>query len=125
LVPWPLGNDLFMDGLTETIDRVGELVEVGGVVIIVVGLTLALGAFVVNSFRDDQTSVYAATRRSIGRSILLGLEVLVAGDIIRTVAVDPTFTSVGVLAIVVAIRTFLSFTLELEITGRWPWQSSG
>jgi len=124
-VPWPLGNDLFMDGLTETIDRVGELVEVGGVVIIVVGLTLALGAFVVNSFRDDQTSVYAATRRSIGRSILLGLEVLVAGDIIRTVAVDPTFTSVGVLAIVVAIRTFLSFTLELEITGRWPWQSSG
>ncbi len=124
-MPWPLGNDLFMDGLTETIDRVGELVEVGGVVIIVVGLTLALGAFVVNSFRDDQTSVYAATRRSIGRSILLGLEVLVAGDIIRTVAVDPTFTSVGVLAIVVAIRTFLSFTLELEITGRWPWQSSG
>ncbi|HEX5365952.1 MAG TPA: DUF1622 domain-containing protein [Acidimicrobiales bacterium] len=47
---------------------------------------------------------------------------LVAGDIIRTVVVDPTFTSVGVLAVIVAIRTFLSFTLEVEITGRWPWQ---
>jgi uncharacterized membrane protein len=47
---------------------------------------------------------------------------LVAGDIIRTVAIDPTFASVGVLGIIVIIRTFLSFSLELEITGRWPWQ---
>ena len=58
----------------------------------------------------------------MGRSILLGLELLVAADIIRTVAVTPTFESVGVLAIIVLIRTFLSFSLELEITGRWPWQ---
>jgi uncharacterized membrane protein len=53
---------------------------------------------------------------------LLGLEFLVAADIIRTVAVTPTFRSVGVLAVIVVIRTFLSFSLELEITGRWPWQ---
>ena len=58
----------------------------------------------------------------LGRSILLGLELLVAADIIRTVAVAPTYESVGVLAIIVLIRTFLSFSLELEITGRWPWQ---
>ena len=58
----------------------------------------------------------------LGRSILLGLELLVAADIIRTVAVTPTYESVGVLAIIVLIRTFLSFSLELEITGRWPWQ---
>jgi len=65
---------------------------------------------------------YRAYRQLLGRSILLGLELLVAADIIRTVAVTPTFESVGVLAIIVLIRTFLSFSLELEITGRWPWQ---
>ena len=59
----------------------------------------------------------------MGKAILLGLEFLVAADIIRTVAVEPTFTSVGVLAIVVAVRTFLSFTLDVELQGRWPWQS--
>jgi uncharacterized membrane protein len=67
-------------------------------------------------------SVYRSYRQLLGRSILLGLELLVAADIIRTVAVTPTFESVGVLAIIVLIRTFLSFSLELEITGRWPWQ---
>jgi len=61
-------------------------------------------------------------RRGLGRSILLGLELLVAGDIIRTVAIDPTFTSVGVLAVIVAVRTFLSWSLEVELQGRWPWQ---
>jgi uncharacterized membrane protein len=53
--------------------------------------------------------------------VLLGLELLVAGDIIRTVAIEPTFESVGVLAAIVAVRTFLSFALEVELTGRWPW----
>ena len=64
-------------------------------------------------------------RNQLGRSILLGLEFLVAADIIRTVAVTPTPQSVLVLAGIVAIRTFLSFSLELEITGRWPWQKTG
>ena len=58
----------------------------------------------------------------MGRAILLGLEFLVAADIIHTIAVDPTFTSVGVLSIVVLVRTFLSFTLDVELEGRWPWQ---
>ncbi len=56
--------------------------------------------------------------------MLLGLEFLVAADIIRTVAVTPTFATVGMLAVIVVIRTFLSFSLELEITGRWPWQKA-
>ena len=71
--------------------------------------------------RTDQ-DIYRRYRRSLGRSILLGLELLVAADIIRTVAVTPTFESVGVLGLIVLIRTFLSFSLELEITGRWPLQ---
>ena len=65
---------------------------------------------------------YKALRSNLGRSILLGLELLVAADIINTVAVEPTLTSIAVLAGIVAIRTFLSFSLELEIEGRWPWQ---
>jgi uncharacterized membrane protein len=66
---------------------------------------------------------YRSYRRSLARAILLGLEFLVAGDIVRTVAIDPTFRSVGILAIIVAIRTFLSIELQLEIEGRWPWQA--
>ncbi|MET8810026.1 DUF1622 domain-containing protein [Streptomyces sp. NPDC004546] len=69
-----------------------------------------------------QADVYRGYRRRVGRSILLGLEFLVAGDIIRTVAVAPTYASVGVLAVIVGIRTFLSFSLELKITVQWPWQ---
>jgi hypothetical protein len=70
-------------------------------------------------------AAYVRYRRALGRAILLGLEFLVAGDIIRTVAISPTFTSLGILAIIVAIRTFLSTELELEIEGRWPWQRRG
>lgn len=65
--------------------------------------------------------VYDNYRRHLSRGILLGLEFLVAADIIDTVAVEPTFRNVGVLGLIVAIRTFLSFTLEVEIAGRWPW----
>lgn len=105
-----------------------HLVEVIGTGIEAVGIAaIALGAIIATAvafrrWRRAESDVYRVYRRQLGRSILLGLEFLVAGDIIRTVAVEPTFTSVGVLAVVVLIRTFLSFSLELEITGRWPWQ---
>jgi uncharacterized membrane protein len=65
--------------------------------------------------------IYESYRRQLSQGILLGLEFLVAADIIGTVAVEPSFRSVGILALIVAIRTFLSFTLEVEIAGRWPW----
>jgi uncharacterized membrane protein len=69
------------------------------------------------------TDLYETYRRELSRGILLGLEFLVAADIIGTVAVEPTYRSVGVLGLIVLIRTFLSFTLEVEIAGRWPWQA--
>lgn len=104
-------------------ETVGKAVDAAGVAAIVIGATVATltaaGALVRRRTDDD---IYRRYRRSLGRSILLGLELLVAADIIRTVAVTPTFESVGVLALIVLIRTFLSFSLELEITGRWPWQ---
>lgn len=105
----------------EVMERVGQVVDATGVVIIVVGIALAtVVGFLAVMRRGPNT--YENYRRWLGRSILLGLEILVAADIIRTVAVTPTLASVSVLAIIVLIRTFLSFSLELEITGRWPWQ---
>ncbi|MEV6297506.1 DUF1622 domain-containing protein [Streptomyces sp. NPDC051896] len=99
----------------------GRAVDAAGVAVIVVGMLLATVLAVIRISRR-QADVYRGYRRRDGRSILLGLEFLVAGDIIRTVAVAPTYASVGVLAVIVGIRTFLSFSLELEITGQWPWQ---
>jgi uncharacterized membrane protein len=105
----------------EAIELVGKSVDVAGVAVVVVGVALATVVAAVRLVQRD-TGVYEEYRRLLGRSILLGLEFLVAADIIRTVAIEPTFYNVGVLAVIVIIRTFLSFALGLEITGRWPWQ---
>lgn len=100
------------------------IMEVLGISII---SALSLYALVTGIFRslkqDDIGTVYHQIRQRLGLGILLGLEFLVAADIIHTVAVELTFETVGVLAIIVLIRTFLSFTLEVELSGRWPWQS--
>ncbi|MCW2990767.1 MAG: hypothetical protein JWM73_1361 [Solirubrobacterales bacterium] len=106
------------------VDAVSKVIDGVGVLAIVLGLVVATVVFVL-ALRTaaDRMTTYRDYRRQIGRAILLGLEFLVAADIIRTVAVDPSFTSVGVLAVIVAVRTFLSFTLDLELEGRWPWQS--
>lgn len=99
------------------------VLEVIGCALIAGLAAYALAHAVVRSARGAPgEEVFLGTRRRLVRSVLLGLEFLVAADIVHTVAVDLTFTSVGVLAIVVAVRTFLSFVLELEMTGRWPWE---
>jgi len=110
---------------TESLITVSSSVlEIVGVTVITIGILLFSCAAVVRLVRKKTLeTAYRDYRRQVGRSILLGLELLVAADIIQTVAVKLTFTSVGVLAAVVAIRTFLSFTLEAEISGRWPWQA--
>lgn len=72
---------------------------------------------------EDNETVYQELRQQLGRGILLGLEFLIAADIIFTVAVELTFQTIGVLAIVVLVRTFLSLTLEVEMSGKWPWQN--
>ena len=106
-------------GFTETIEWVGKAIDSAGVAVLVVG-ALAAAVRAARSARSGSSDTYRQFRQQLGRSILLGLELLVAADIIRTVAVTPTLSSVLVLALIVAIRTFLSFSLELEITGRWP-----
>lgn len=107
----------------EWIELAGRVIDASGVAAVVVGAVAAAVFAILRAVRR-QGPVYRPFRRFLGRSILLGLELLVAADIIRTVAVTPTLESVGVLAGIVLIRTFLSFSLELEITGRWPWQKT-
>ncbi|MEU1721290.1 DUF1622 domain-containing protein [Nonomuraea sp. NPDC005692] len=105
------------------VEAIGQAVDLAGVAIIVLGALTATVSFVLR-LRERQAphDVYRAYRQGLGRAILLGLEFLVAGDIIRTVAVAPTFVSVGVLALIVLVRTFLSFSLEVELENRLPWQ---
>lgn len=99
------------------------VMETAGVGIIVAGAVIATIAFLKRCARkEDFADSYQWYRTSLGRAILLGLEFLVAADIIGTVAVDPTFRSLGVLALIILIRTFLSFSLEVEISGKLPWQ---
>ena len=103
------------------IEKIGEVIDAAGVAVIVVGMLIGAGAAVVELGRHE-TGIYRHFRQQLGRTILLGLELLVVGDIVRTVAAQPTLISVTVLAIIVLIRTFLSFSLEVELTGWWPWQ---
>lgn len=105
------------------VERIGRILETAGIAIILIGAAIATGLFLYQMRRGGPVdAAYVRYRRALGRAVLLGLEFLLAGDIVRTVAIDPTFRSVGILAVIVAIRTFLSIELELEIDGRWPWQ---
>ena len=109
-----------MQFFKQTVEGVGLVLDGVGVLVIVIGVLFA-GAKFAFTFRRA-TNAYRRLRQDIGRGILLGLELLVAADIIRTVAIDPTIESVSVLGLIVLIRTFLSMSLQVELEGRWPWQ---
>ena len=112
--------------IREAIEGVGWAVDVLGVAVLLLGVLFSFGVFARELVRRTLfPDAYRGLRRSLGRAILLGLEILVAADIIRTVAVEPTLDSVVVLALIVSVRTFLSFSLEVELEGRWPWQRRG
>lgn len=109
--------------LDEFATGAGHVVELIGICVLIGGAAVATLAFFLRllrgmTFRD----CYHELRADLGRAILLGLEFLVIADIIGTVAVEPTLQNLGVLAVIVTIRTLLSFSLELEVSGRWPWQ---
>lgn len=105
------------------VDQLAHLLELFGVGVILAGVVLATALFVVAGLRGTGwRGAYAEFRSNLGRGILLGLELLVGADIIATITSELTFQSVGLLAAVIAIRTFLSFSLETEIEGCWPWE---
>jgi Predicted membrane protein len=104
-------------------------IEVLGVGVIVVGIALATVEFVSQSLpghgrsKDREGPLNENLKKKVGWSVLLGLEILVAADIIRSVALSPTLIAIASLGLLVLVRTFLSWTIVLEIEGRWPWQS--
>jgi uncharacterized membrane protein len=105
------------------VDHLAKLLELVGVAIIIGGVVLAAVLFIRAGFRSgDWQAAYQACRSNLGRGILLGLELLVGADIISTITAPLTFQSVALLGGIVMIRTFLSFSLETEIEGCWPWQ---
>lgn len=115
----------------DIMDTVSKIVDSFGVGIIMVGLVASSFLYLWDELKKWRAAPeqrqgdkpFRAYRQSLGRSILIGLEFLIAGDIIRTVAVAPTFYNLGTLAILVVIRSFLSWGLSMEIEGRWPWQA--
>ena len=96
--------------------------EVAGVAIFALGSLAAVLRAAARWSRGDRANNYEIIRRDIGRSILLGLEVLIIADIVQTITVDPTLESALILALIVLVRTFLSFSLEVELQGAFPWR---
>jgi uncharacterized membrane protein len=110
-----------MTDFRQAMELITTVVDAAGVAVIVIGSIFATIRFFFQT-QGEKISRYRVYRQDIGKAILLGLEFLVAGDIIRTVVVDHTLNNVLVLGLLVLIRTFLSVTLQLEVEGRWPWQ---
>jgi uncharacterized membrane protein len=111
-----------MEEFKQLIAIVSYGIESFGVVVIVVGSLIATARFLRHWPRDPLEETFQDFRVGVGRAIILGLEFLIAGDVIRTVVVASTLENVGVLALIVVIRTFLSFALAMEVEGRLPWQ---
>ena len=113
-----------MTYLVESMEILGEVFDVLGVGVLAVGILVATVLFLrALSKRVEPVGAIKTFKIHIARAMLLGLEILIAADIIKTVAVKPTIENMGALGLLVLVRTFLSWTLELEIEGRWPWQS--
>jgi uncharacterized membrane protein len=113
-----------MENFRELMEIVGTAIDGVGVFIVAAGALVATARLLVHRAHNTG-NYYSSYRQDIGRAILLGLEFLIAGDIIRTVVVAPTIQNVLVLGLIVLIRTFLSMSLQLEIEGRLPWRREG
>ena len=105
----------------DTMERVAQGFEVAGVAILVVGSLLAFVSAALG-LRGGGRAAYQRARQGVGRAILLGLEVLIIADIVLTITIDRTFDSAITLGIIVLVRTFLSFSLEIELEGTLPWR---
>jgi uncharacterized membrane protein len=114
----------FMENFRQLMEIIGTAVDSVGVFIVAAGAIVATARLLVHRAHNTG-NYYSSYRQDIGRAILLGLEFLIAGDIIRTVVVAPTIQNVLVLGLIVLIRTFLSLSLQLEIEGRLPWRREG
>jgi uncharacterized membrane protein len=112
-------SEVPMKELFEIISFGVEALAVG---VLSLGVVISTGRFLFSAARCSAVDAYHHYRRELGRTQMLALELLIAADIIFTIAIEPSYTSLSMLAILVVIRTFLSFALEVEVTGHWPWQ---
>lgn len=115
-----IGSATFEDAM----ENVVRGFELAGVVVLTVGSVLAFARFVAELFRRRPLEAYKGVRLGVGRAILLGLEILIIADIVQTITIDPTLESTIALGVVVLVRTFLSFSIEIELEGVVPWQRS-
>lgn len=112
-----------MTAFRASIETAAHAIEAVGVLVVLTGLAIATWRFLHQHYhRQPGNHAFGYYRRNLGRSIILGLEFLIAGDIIRTVVVTRDLAGVASLAFIILIRSFMSFTLHLEVEGRWPWQ---
>jgi len=111
-----------MEQIRLYIEYIAKGMEAVGVIIIVLGGIIAISRFLIAQLKDSE-HLYVRLRQELGKAILLGLEVLVAADIIATVVTEPTLKRVLTLGVIVLIRTFLSLSLQVEIEGKFPWQT--
>jgi len=111
-------SDTVVQGLATLIRALEDI----GAFLLLLGFVIVTFHWVRNVQRDGALPAFTSYRKAIARVVLIGLEVLVAATIIKTIIIDPTLDKVGYLAIMVAIRTFLGWTTSLEMSGRWPWQ---
>jgi uncharacterized membrane protein len=107
---------------TEVMEWVSRGFEIAGIIVLIVGFLWGAARALRRRSSHPGETMYDLVRQSFGRTILLGLEILVAADLVRTVAVDQTWQNVLALGLLVLIRTFLSFSLEVEMDGVWPWR---
>lgn len=110
-----------MEAIQVYIEYAARFIEVAGITTIIIGIAIALIKYAF-AIEKQKIRSYKTLRQELGKAILLGLEILVAGDIIATVVTEPTMQRVLVLGVIVLIRTFLSISIQLEIEGRFPWQ---
>jgi uncharacterized membrane protein len=111
-----------MPSLHDAMEQVAKGFEVTGVAVLVVGSLLAFASAGAALLRGDREAAYQRARQDVGRAILLGLEILIIADIVLTITVDRTFDSALTLGLIVLVRTFLSFSLEVELEGTLPWR---
>jgi len=116
-----------VEGLTigefEIARIVSEWIEILAVIVIAVAVVASMLGGLIVRFRSDGTAAFKTFKRYIARGLLIGLDLLIAADIITTVTLEATLENVAILGLLVLIRTFLSWSLVLEIDGRWPWQA--
>ncbi len=111
-----------MIGSFELAESVARAIEVAAVVAITIAIVTALIGAIITRFENDWNTAFSIFKRNMARGMLIGLDLLIAADIIKTVTQEPTIENTTTLGLLVLIRTFLSWSIVLEVTGRWPWQ---